>query len=286
MMKSITSGQEHRIAQLVIDRLRTLGADHAAAQRIIARGGELQEGVNNTLLDLGGLRYKDEEVASNYGYPKEYRRVDVVPQTNILRVCFSGVGFADQELLAKVDGGKVKLPQGAEHWFAIPRWQLIGKTYNEATAKALVKLGETRNFTNHLDGALGADRLKRSNRSTAMWKKVGAAQRGDILLVPAQFGRRHRGRSVRRAREVFGETEFGFGAYEVAIMLLTHPERFVAGDDLWVDCAGDEYDLEADAGRFLRAPDFGSGDDRVEFGARWAGFASAYDGAVSGFLPQ
>jgi len=47
----------------------------------------------------------------------------------------------------------------------------------------------------------------------------------DILVVPAQFGLRHRGRSVRRVREVMNANEFGLGVFAIGIMLLTHPER-------------------------------------------------------------
>jgi hypothetical protein len=33
-------------------------------------------------------------------------------------------------------------------------------------------------------------------------------------------------------------------------MLLTHPERLQHHDDLWIDCAGDEYDYPNADGQF------------------------------------
>lgn len=35
--------------------------------------------------------------------------------------------------------------------------------------------------------------------------------------------------------------EFGLGAYEISIMLLTHPERLKYRRDLGIGCVGDEY---------------------------------------------
>jgi hypothetical protein len=117
-----------------------------------------------------------------------------------------------------------------------------------------------------------------------MFQTLGDEQKDhDILVVAAQFGLRHRGRSVRRAREVMQPNEFGLGAFAVGIMLLTHPERLMHYDDLYVDCAGDEYAPEADGG-FSSAPFFDFDDGRVEFHAYW--FAHAYDsyGSSSAFL--
>jgi hypothetical protein len=116
---------------------------------------------------------------------------------------------------------------------------------------------------------------------------LGEAQKGyDILVVVAQFGLRHRGRSVRRAREVMPKgTEFGLGAFEVGCMILTHPERLADYDDLWIDCAGNEYAPGGD-GDFSSAPYFFFYDGKVGFGAGWGGGASESYGSASAFLPQ
>ena len=109
----------------------------------------------------------------------------------------------------------------------------------------------------------------------------GIALRGSLRLQAEG----HRGRSVRRAREGMQVTEYGLGAVAVGIMLLTHPERLMNYDDLYVDCAGDEYAPEADGG-FSYAPLFCFSECRVRVGASWFGGAGDVCGSSSAFLPQ
>jgi hypothetical protein len=227
-------------------------------------------------------KFKDEEVESRYGYLSGYKPKGITEQTNILRQLFPGVGFADEKLAER------PVPANAEGWFAIPKWQTIAPTYGEAVEKVLAKISETRKgkFKNWREGNLGPDYLKQSARAEKMFRTLGREQKDhDILVVAAQFGLRHRGRSVRRAREVIQVNEYGLGAFAVGIMLLTHPERLMNCDDLYVDCAGDEYASEAD-GDFSRAPIFHFDVDRVQFHAYW--FARAFDhyGSASAFLLQ
>jgi hypothetical protein len=67
-------------------------------------------------------------------------------------------------------------------------------------------------------------------------------------------------------------------------MLLTHPERLNHYDDLWIDCAGDEFAPAAD-GRFWGAPLFHFYDDELKFSAYGVSRADEFYGSVSGFLP-
>ncbi|MCX6786953.1 MAG: hypothetical protein NTY93_00265 [Candidatus Kaiserbacteria bacterium] len=227
-------------------------------------------------------KFKDEEVESSYGYLSGYKPKGITEQTNILRQLFPGVGFADEKLAER------PVPANAEGWFAIPKWQTIAPTYGEAVEKVLAKISETRKgkFKNWREGNLGRDYLKQTAKTEKVFQTLGDEQKDhDILVVAAQFGLRHRGRSVRRAREVMQVNEFGLGAFAVGIMLLTHPERLMNYDDLYVDCAGDEYAPEADGG-FSYAPFFCFHDGEVGFGASW--FVNAFDnyGSSSAFLPQ
>lgn len=74
-----------------------------------------------------------------------------------------------------------------------------------------------------------------------MMKTIGQKQKSDILIIPAQLGMMYRGSSMRRAQEIFSKKEFGFGAFEVGITILTHSDRFVCQEDLGVGCPGDKY---------------------------------------------
>jgi hypothetical protein len=178
------------------------------------------------------------------------------------------------------------LPPNAEGWFAIPKWEKIAPTYNEAVQKVLDMIRQTcaGNFHNHHDGQLGPERLRQTAKTAGVFQKLGDEQKDhDILVVPAQFGIRHRGRSVRRAREVFfASNEFGLGAFASGIMILTHPERLMNYDDLWIDCSGDEYDNPGSAVRFDFAPNFSFGDGKVGFDMSWFGDALAFLGRLPG----
>jgi hypothetical protein len=230
-------------------------------------------------------QYADEEVESNYGYISGYTKPkSLLEQMKRLRELFPGLGSADEKLAEQ------PVPTGAEGWFAIPRWEKIAPTYNEAVVGVLAMLSKTRDgkFYNWREGKLGPQYLRESDRTHVCFQKLCEEHTPpagvDILLIPAQLGLRHRGRSVRRAREAMNGSEFGLGAFAVAICLLTHPERLEHYDDLWIDCAGDEYSPDAD-GRFESAPCFVFDDGLVEFGATWFGGADDCSGSASGFLP-
>ena len=259
------------------------------AQRVHGTGdfaARVREGAILALADLSVTdKYKDEEVTSKYGYLSGYKKPkDVIEQTNLLRQLFPGVGFADENMARPVVAN-------AEGYFAIPRWQTIAPTYGEAVQKVLdaLKKAYKGKFYNYRDGQLGPDHLRQSAKSAAMWEQIGEAQKGfDVLLVPAQFGLRHRGRSVRRACEVMESNEFGLGAFAVGIMLLTHADRLKHYDDLYVDCAGDEFhDPQFSAAPFDHAPCFNFYGAELEFSAFWSGIANGFYGSASGWaVPQ
>lgn len=288
-----TAGQLKQINRIIADAVEKivteLGLDKDSAQRVIEHGDELVGNIGEvaiaTLKDLSVTdKYKDEEVKSNYGYLSGYKKPKgITEQTNILRQLFPGVGFADEKLAER------EVPKNADDgWFAIPKWQSLAPTYGEAVQLVLNKLKETRNgaFYNYREGELGPDQLRQSAKTASVFQKLAEDQNGfDILVVAAQFGLRHRGRSIRRVREILLGNEFGLGAFAIGIMLLTHPERLAHYDDLWIDCAGDEFAPLAD-GDFSGSPVFYFGDGELEFGACVVSGAYGNYGSVSGFLPQ
>jgi len=219
---------------------------------------------------------------SPYNYPSGYSVKSLDAQMNILRQAFPKLPET------KLNGNSKKgLPDGAKGLFLIPDWHKIASTYGEAVEKVFDILSQSRGgqFYNWREGKLGSDYLQQSERSAEFWDKLRALQESDVLVVPTQFGKRHQGRSVKQAREAFASNEFGLGAYEVGIMLLTHPERLVNYNDLWIDCPGDEYSWSAD-GRFGDAPCFGSYGGELGFGAYFVDRAVDGCGSASGFLPQ
>ncbi|MBI2042193.1 MAG: hypothetical protein HYT21_00345 [Candidatus Nealsonbacteria bacterium] len=149
-------------------------------------------------------------------------------------------------------------------------------------------IGKTRAFYNYRKGALGPKYLRLSERTAVALQMISEKQKGDFLLIPAQFGLTHRGRSVRRVRVVYAPHEFGLGSFIAGCMILSHPERLVQWEQLHIDCPGDEYSPDAD-GEFSCAPVFLFHDGKVRFDARWvrhAPAASGASGSASGFVSQ
>ena len=227
---------------------------------------------------------------SSYNYPSGYSVKSLDAQIGILLQAFPGLSEIDLSSY----NNKNTLPDGAEGLFLIPDWQKIAPTYGEAVDAVFAKLKQSRDgkFFNWRDGKLGANYLRQSERSIEFWDKLKARQESDILMIPAQVGKWHQGRSVEQARDAFNNNEFGLGAYEVGMMLLTHPERLVNFNDLWIDCPGidcpgDEYSWSAD-GQFGHAPYFRFYDDDggFGFGMRFVDIDYDFYGSASGFLPQ
>ena len=295
--KSVTDGQINQInrfgADAIVKVLGEHGLNNTGAQRVIENGDEFASAIRNAAIaSLKGLsvtdKYKDEEVASNYGYQSGYEEPKpLADQTKRLK-----------ELYPQLKDAEVpeqgELPAGAEGWFAIPNvWKedsLLTGTYNDLVVQMLERVKKDRNgnFRNYSEGQLGTDRLRQSARSEAAWKKISADQgHPDILVIAAQFGITHRGRSVRRAREVMADqNQFGLGAFAVGIMILTHPDRLKHPKDLWIVCSGDELDNPGADDRFDLTPFFWFFVDKVRFDKVHVVHTDHGYGSASGCLPQ
>lgn len=292
---SITSGQLKQITRFTEDAaakglekaLAKVSPDQEGLQRTIENGDEytarIENAIETALRELSvSNQFANEEVRSNYGYPDGYRVKGVNEQGNILRQLFPGIGMNDESLAQQ------PLPAGAEGYFVFPRWEKIAPTYGQALEIALELLKKQRKgkLKNWREGQLGPEYLRLSDRTARKLKAIGDSQSAyDLLVVPAQFGLRHRGRSVRRAREVFVAAEFGLGPFEGICMLLTHPERFATGNELWVDFSGAEYSPGA-GGQFEGCPYAFFIGGQVEFDTVWVRYAGDRYGSVSGVSPQ
>ncbi len=241
-------------------------------------------------------RYADEEVKSNYKYPSGYKgpkplsqQIDVLAKIFGLSLGYTSE-FVDKVLPT------LQLPDGAEGWFAIPSIDALASRFfpevKDSTERLcaasnliLAKIGESRTFHNYREGQLTPDRFRLNERTTHALDILAETQKGDIWIVGGQFGKRHAGRSVRRAREIMVGPEFGAHTVAAGSMLLTHSERLVSYNDLWMDVPGDEFDPGED-GSFGYAPIFSFNDGGVRFGASWVSYPRDYYGSVSLFLPK
>jgi hypothetical protein len=268
--------------------------DEARAQRLNERGGELQDGIAKLIAELSvSNQYANEEVRSSYTYPKEYKGPKpIADQIKAIAKIFG----LDPSQAIEFAKNLPALPEGAEGWFAIPSVDALAKKhfpevtdpvqkYCQAVQLVHAKIAASRSFYNYREGQITPAQLRVHARTAHALDLIAETQKGDILIVAAQLGMRHRGKSVRRAREVFVANEFGLGSLAVGSIVLTHPERLVRWEELDMDCAGDEFSPEADGG-FSRSPCFYFHDGGVKFGADFVGFPRGGFGSVSGFLSQ
>ncbi len=256
--------------------------DKQSAQTVL-EDKKLQKELADALVEIiqrhtSSDKYKDEEVGSKRTYPPAYRVRPIEAQVTELRKMFPSLGDCMEKL------GRRPVQEGAEAWFAIPRWQALAPTYNEAVEIVLGVLASKRKIQNRLIGRLGPTYLRQSERSKLAEKILADQQQGcDILVVAAQAGMLHRGCSARRTRVAMAGNEFGLGVYAFVCMLLTHPERLSSGDTLMIDCGGDEYSVRGDY-TFDRVPLFDYDIAGIEFSVFYEDRARNLWGTPTGFL--
>jgi len=223
-------------------------------------------------------KYKDEQVASDRVYPPTFKVRPVEAQVTELRKIFPKLSTCMERI------GRRPLPEGAEDWFAIPRWEALAPTYNQAVELALGTLAKRRKFQNRIAEKLGASYLRQTERSKLAGRILADQQTGqDILVTALQAGIRHRGCSARRARARMEGNEYALGVFEVACLLLTHPERLSSDDALMIDCGGDEYSVRGDI-TFDRVPLFDFDISGIEFSIFYEDRSRNLWGTPTGFL--
>jgi hypothetical protein len=257
--------------------------DQQSAQAVLDAGSKLKTEIAAAMAEIVlshtiSHKFENEEVGSNRCYPDIYRVRPIEAQVTELRKAFPGLGSCNEKL------GRHKLPEGPEAWFAIPRWQALAPTYNEAVQRMIDALAKKRRLMNRIGGRMGKEYLRQTERSRLAETILADQQQGcDILVVAAQAGMLHRGNSARRTRASLAGNEFCLGVFAVANLLLTHPERLSTGETLMLDCGGDEYSPRADY-TFDRVPLFDFDLSGIEFSIFYEDRARNLWGTPTGFL--
>jgi hypothetical protein len=257
--------------------------DQHGVQTMLETGQILKTEITDSLLEIihrhtASDKFKDEQVPSNRVYPPTYRVRPVEAQVTEMKKFFPSLGGCLEKL------ARQPLLEGAEGWFAIPRWQALAPTYNEAVEMVLSALTTKRKFQNRIFGRLGPTYLRQSERSKLAEKILADQQQGqDFIVLAAQAGMLHRGCSARRARLAMAGNEFGLGIFAISCMLLTHPERLSSADTLMIDCGGDEYSVRGDY-TFDRVPLFDYDISGIEFSVFYDDRSRNLWGTPSGFL--
>jgi hypothetical protein len=282
--KDLVAAAAERAAKLALEKSNV---DKEGMQRILTHGDEIREAVAEVVisktnkLSIVPDKFAAEEVDGNFGYPEAYQVKGIAEQVCRLKELFPDLGYPPDRISDEPPAN------GAEGWFAIPRWQKIGKTYGEALERVLALISETRNgeFRNNCADKLDSQHLRMSEKTAKAFEKLNTAQDSDILIVAAQSGKLRVRKSTRRVKEVLPGNEFGLDPFSAAVILLTHPERLQKHSDLWVVCAGGEYANDI-SHKYDMVPGFFFSAGKVRFTVFFHDIPSIYYGIATGIIPQ
>jgi len=208
---------------------------------------------------------------------------EIETQVSILNQFFPGIGAASGKI------AKNSLPDGAEAWLAIPKWQSVAPSYNRAinTLFGLMAKRFGKNFYDWTEGKHREPHLRENYFSAKALKALNSQQNDyKILVIAAQSGMRHINRSVNDVYKIVDDSEFGLGVFEVGCMLLANPGLFErTAVDLCVDCPGSEYSPGADT-QFMFTPCFYFSGGRVKLDIAYSDHSHPRHGSATGFLPD
>ena len=188
---------------------------------------------NNSIME-----HKDE-----YSYVSGYKAKSIKRQITQLMKLFPSLNGANQDLVKKITKNSGQLPEKAEGWFAVPDWRTIAETYEEAVhiiADLFKKKRKTR-FHSYEEFFEPRFLRERAEKIQVM-DTLKSEQRADILLFPAQLGLQYAGMKPKYSE--LPDDEFGFGFFELGIILMTHPKRMAAYYDIHVHAMGDDFSPE------------------------------------------
>ena len=257
-----------------------IGAGGTAIDRIFKNAGDFERKVIKLIMDHA---LENMQVECDSGYPSDYRPKGVMEQMKILQRIFPGIGSANKDLLAQIEKGEMQLPWCAEAFFAIPHWSKVARTYQSAVEKIVHLLDDT--YDGMFRNMVGDSTIEETSKKATAMRALERSQNADVLIVPAQFGKNYAGlaawSSINRMK--VSDDEFGLGLYEVGIMILTHTNRF-AGNDLWIDCVGDEVLPTDKESPLVRAPFMAFADGRLQVGLNGLSDTGGNYGAASGCI--
>lgn len=162
-------------------------------------------------------------------YPNRYQAMPITDQIETLAEIAK---ISPKLALAYVRNTlcNLSLPDGAEGWFAIlSRRYESTKSYFERIELLKKRLSRYRDINLETDKDI--EELSYTTRTEVALTKIEQRQKGPILIIPAQFGKRHASMSADRARELFSTNEFGLDLLSLISMHITHPTRLPIGYD-------------------------------------------------------
>lgn len=230
-------------------------------------------------------------------YPAAYKPRSIREQIYILRLMFPEMRMHKDDVWNAECLANRPPPDGAEAWFAVPVWQRIAPTYEQALVKMLKALARGREVREAdiewLPADLGSRKLRKNENSAKLLKLLYDRQEAPdgILVIPAQLGLLYQRMEIKQVQAAFRENEFHLDAFTVASILLTHPERLDDDDifgSLWIHAAGDEVSVEEDPLEFRFGMGFGFGgaDDVMTLSPEEPDEHDGMSAFATGFVPE
>lgn len=177
----------------------------------------------------------------------------------------------------------VPLPFGAERLYLVPQWDKVAEDRVIASRKVIEKLSEDSGCQHWGQDALKRLRVQDHTR-LSLREIIKRQNNNEVLIVPAQMGHFHAGRSIDTVRTEFFPMEFGLGLFEVGCMLLCNPARLIFEHHLYVDCPGDTcnpgYGPDSASSPYFSA----SADGHLDLSTQMVDTANAKHGCATGFI--
>jgi hypothetical protein len=179
--------------------------------------------------------FAGQEISSDVGYSCRYAG----PQPLVEQIQSLASAFGLDPVLALAYAANLPpLPDGAEAWFAVVNDDLPVDRHRSAAARVLQKLTQLGIYGPYTESdTVGLETVPRTNyKFGTVDDQQGWSQ---ILIVAAQLGRRHAGRSVNRAEALLTESEYGLTVAQVGSIVLNHPGLVHGRMALDLVCLGD-----------------------------------------------
>lgn len=307
----IASDQMTRIARLVQetflgeqwirDFIARIGLDYHSAQTLLDSENALYElrGIvaENVKRIANGTFLTEQSIPSAYGYHSGYSggktvayQISILKQHDWGRQVNWELNPEQEHIL------NLPLPNGSEGYFVdvfdpgmVSDHEVASFDHSRHIFFALQALSKQMpgKVTNHRNSKFDPSFYRRHRKSAEkmwkLWDSQGCPT--ELILIPAQFGIRHRGKSVMQSRVMTRDPEFSLDAHEGLAMLLTHGNRLADHDDLWIDFPGSEYSKDGE-GEFNHSLYMRVQDGGIRFDAGDARYARARYGSITGFLLQ
>ena len=231
-----------------------------------------------------GEQYADEFVKTEKRYPEEYKVKDIKEQIDVIAGVFQLNPTNAKSFIKKLP--EYPPIERAEGWFALAKSESVVKNSSlnpsQVQYEAIKIILQILNICDNCRGhTLPEGNFKQSKKTLRFLSKIKEEQEGDIIIIPAQHGLKHQGKSNARTRETLLENEFGLGGFHVGCMRITHPERHKKGC-LNTDCPGDRISYFKNTS-FTEALSWGFSLNEEIICNIFKDIADEYSGPVTGF---